>query len=106
MAVDIRGYSVIDVVRLNAGSPQTFYTFSRFNNTTGSLCDALMINNLGSNNVFVVLGSGTALTTGGSTMMLIPANGARSLDYRCGSLSIASSGGNYNTEVEVIGLGV
>ena len=106
MAYDLRGYSVVDVIRLNAGSPRTFYEFSRFNNTTGSLCDSLFLNNLGSNPCFVALGSGVASVTGGSTLLLIPANGTRSFDFRTGSISVAPSGGNYSNEFEVIGLGV
>lgn len=104
IAVDLRGYTIIDVIRQNAGSPATYYTFGKFNNN-GSMCDSLMLNNLGSNNTFVSF-SGTAVATGGSTMMLLPANATRNMDIRVGSISVVSSGGNYNTEVELVGFGI
>ena len=104
MGFDLQGYSVIDIIRKNAGSPATYYEFSKFNNN-GSMCHALQINVIGSNNVFVSF-SGTALVNGGSTFMMIYPQGTRNLDYRTGSISIASSGGNYNTEIEVVGLGI
>jgi len=104
MATDIKGYSVVDVIRLNAGSPATDFLFTKFQNV-GSISDSLMINNLGSNNVFVSF-SGTAQVDGGSTFMLIPANATRSMDVRTSGLSVVSSGGNVNTEVEVVGFGI
>lgn len=102
MGYDLKGYSVIDIIRQNVGSPATNFAFSKFGNT-GSLCESLMINNLGSNNIFVAV-SGTPGV--GSTMILIPAGGMRSMDIRLGSVQILTSGGNVNTETEVVGFGI
>mgnify|MGYP001563709601 FL=1 len=104
MGSDIKGYSVVEIIRLNIGSPATNFLFTKMQNV-GSICDSMMITNLGSNNVFASF-SGAALVTGGSTAMLLPPNAIRSLDIRASGISIVSSGGNVTTEVEVIGLGV
>ena len=104
MGFDLRGYTIIDVIRQTIGSPASYMTFSKFNNN-GSMCHSLMINNLGSNNVFMSF-SGTALVDGGSTFILLPANAIRSYDLRIGSVSFASSGGNVSTEIELVGMGI
>lgn len=102
MPIDLRGYTIIDVVRKNCGSPATSYEFSKFNGN-GSSCDALALFNLGSNNAFVCF-SGTPGV--GSTMMMVPPGGGRHLDFKCGSVQVLTSGGAVNTEFEVIGLGI
>lgn len=105
MPYDLRGYMIFDVVRGNVGSPASTVQFTKFNNSPGSLCDAVMLNNLGSGNVFVAL-SGTALVGGGSTLMMMPPGTSRSLDIKVNSLSICASGGNVVSEFEVVGLGI
>ena len=104
MGQDVKGFSVNEVIRLNVGSPASTLAFTKFDNSRGKVCDAFILTNLGSNNVFVSF-SGTALVQGGSTFMLLSPNGIRSLDLMSSGLSVAVSGGNYSNEVELIGLG-
>ena len=105
MGQDLKGYSITDVIRLNAGSPASNFTFSKFDNSRGKVCDSIILTNLGSNSVFVSF-SGTALVDGGSTFMLLPPNAIRSLDLMTSGLSIAISGSNVVSEIELIGLGI
>jgi hypothetical protein len=104
MPHDVKGYSVYDVVRLVAGSPATNFQFTKFNNN-GSLCDSVMMNNLGSNAAFVALPT-TGTIGAGSTMMLVPAFASRGLDIKAGSIQVLASGGAVSTEFEIVGLGI
>lgn len=105
MGQDVKGFSTVEVIRLNAGSPASNFAFTKFDNSRGKVCDAIILTNLGSNSVFVSF-SGTALVTGGSSFMLLPPNAIRSLDLMSSGLSIAVSGGNIESECELIGLGI
>ena len=93
MGETIKGYENTETIRLFVGSPGTNFAFSQ-------RMDTVLIDNLGSPNVYVDLNGGTV--TPGSTIPLIKANSFRSFDIRTGSVGILSTTTG-SVEVQVIG---
>lgn len=80
----INGYVVPQIIRKNAGSPFSFYTFSERSET-------IMIDNLGSALVYFNF-TGSPFVPTGSLVGVVPSQSARIFDVQAGSIAIQGSG--------------
>jgi len=94
MGENIRGYETSEIVRRDAGSPASFYSFA-------NRMEAVLIDNLGSPGIYANFAGAAGSAVSGNSFF-VPNNSFRAFDLRIGSVSIYAPGGSPN--VQVIGV--